>query len=152
MYKSPISSIINQMTDAYIKERQKQEETVIMAEISKKIGIDVDKDELIRALNYDRRQYEKGFVDGRFFGICEVKNKLVHLKQCRAISKEEFEYFGEERTAEYKEFMKRQICNEIGKYLYENKLVTFTESEGFDNALIIRGDVEIYNEREGSEE
>lgn len=29
-----------------------------------KTGIDVDKDELVRALNYDRNQYEKGYRDG----------------------------------------------------------------------------------------
>ena len=28
------------------------------------VGIDVDKEELIRALKYDRDQYEKGFRDG----------------------------------------------------------------------------------------
>ncbi len=146
-YNSPIS-IISQMVDEQIKEMQKQEETAIMAEITKKIGVDVDKDELIRALNYDRNQYEKGFNDGRFSGICEVKNKLVHLKQCHAISKEQLEYYDEERTTEYKEFIKRQICSEIGRYLYENKLVTFTESDGFDNTLIIRADVQVYDERE----
>lgn len=27
-------------------------------------NINVDKDELIKALNYDRHQYEKGFSDG----------------------------------------------------------------------------------------
>ena len=28
-------------------------------------GINVDKDELIKALKYDREQYEKGYTDGR---------------------------------------------------------------------------------------
>lgn len=151
MYESPIT-LISQWVDEQVKEMQKQEETAIMTEITRKIGVDVDKDELIRALNYDRQQYEKGFNDGRFSGIREVKSKLVHLKQCHAIPKEQLEYYGEERTAEYKEFIKRHVCNEIGRYLYENKLVTFTESDGFDNTLIIRGDVQVYNEREGYEE
>ena len=32
--------------------------------IIKRYNIDVDKDELIRALNYDRNQYDKGYADG----------------------------------------------------------------------------------------
>lgn len=145
MYNSPIS-VISQIVDEQIKEQHKQEENAIVAEITRKIGVDVDKDELIKALNYDRRQYEKGFADGRFSGIREVESKLVHLQQCNAISKEQLEYYGEERTAEYKEFIKRQVCSEMGKYLYENGLVTFTESDGFDNTLIIRADVQVYDE------
>ena len=146
-YYSPIH-LISQWFDEQIKEMQTQEETAVMTEITKKIGVDVDKDELIRALNYDRHQYEKGYTDGRFFGIREVMSKLVYLKQCQAIPKEQLEYYGEERTAEYKEFIKRQICNEIGRYLYENNLVTFTESDGFENTLILRGDVQVYNEKD----
>lgn len=149
-YNSPIS-IISQMVDEQIKEQQKQEETMIMAEITKKIGVDIDKNELIKALNYDRQQYEKGYADGRFSGIAEIKSKLVHLRQCQSISKEELKYY-EERTTDYKEFIERQICGEIGRYLYENNLVTFTELEGFDNTLIIRADVQVYNEREGDED
>lgn len=29
-----------------------------------KFGVDVDKDELVKALRYDRGQYEKGYADG----------------------------------------------------------------------------------------
>ena len=151
MYESPIS-IISQMVNEQIKEQQAQEETAIVAEITKKIGVDVDKDELIRALNYDRHQYDKGFADGRAFGRHEIESKLVHLKQCHAIPKEQLEYYGEERTTEYKEFIKRQICSEIGRYLYENNLVSFTEFDGFDNTLVIRADVQVYKENEDDRE
>ena len=30
-----------------------------------RVGVAVDKEELIKALNYDRQQYEKGYADGR---------------------------------------------------------------------------------------
>ena len=124
MYKSPIN-LISQWVDEQIKEQNKQEENAIVAEITRKIGVDVDKDELIRALNYDRHQYEKGYADGRIFGKHEVESKLVHLQQCHAIPKEQLEYYGEERTIQYKKFIKGQMCNEIGRYLYENNLVSF---------------------------
>lgn len=146
-YNNPIT-MISRFVDEQIKEQQTQEETAIMSEITRKIGIDIDKDELIKALNYDRHQYEKGFDDGRFSGICEVKSKLVHLNHCISTAKEQIEYYGEDRIAEYKEFVKREICNNIGRHLYENKLVAFTESDGFDNSLIIKGDVQIYNDNE----
>ena len=57
-YKSPIE-IIENMTDKLIQEKEKY----ILNEIWH-IGVNVDKDELIRALQYDRGQYEKGYADG----------------------------------------------------------------------------------------
>ena len=33
-------------------------------EVIKKQGVNVDKEELLKALRYDRQQYEKGFADG----------------------------------------------------------------------------------------
>ena len=150
-YNSPIS-IISQMVDDQIKEMHKQEEAAIVTEITRKIGVDVDKDELIRALNYDRHQYEKGYVDGRFFGRHEVLSKLKRISNSQAIQKERFGYCDEKGTAEYKEFIKRHVCDEIGRYLYENNLVSFTEYDGLDNTLVIRADVQVYDERERVEE
>lgn len=54
MYRSPIEIIYGQM------------ETQIEGDILRavqKYGINVDKEELIRALKYDRDQYEKGYDD-----------------------------------------------------------------------------------------
>lgn len=59
MYESPISLIISEMTQKIANETDK---TIWQA--IQKCGVDVDKDELIRALQYDRRQYEKGYQDG----------------------------------------------------------------------------------------
>ena len=151
MYESPIN-VISQWVDEQIKEQQKQEETAIVAEITKKIGVDVDKAELIRALNYDRHQYEKGYVDGRAFGIHEVKSKVIRIYNSQAIRKERFDYCDKKEASEYKEFIKRRVCNGIGRYLYENNLVTFTESDCFDNILIIRAEVQVYDENKEEKE
>lgn len=40
-------------------------------------GVDVDKEELIKALQYDRNQYEKGFIDGCINNIDAIKAKLA---------------------------------------------------------------------------
>ena len=41
--------------------------------------VEVDKDELIRALNYDRNQYEKGFEDGYLKGRADFAEKIQEI-------------------------------------------------------------------------
>lgn len=59
MYKSPI--------EIMQKEMRVQMENGIMKAVQD-VGINVDKDELLKALAYDREQYQKGFADGRKAG------------------------------------------------------------------------------------
>ena len=56
MYKSTIEIFMKQI-------RMKQDETIVRA--VQDVGIFVDKDELIKALQYDRGQYDKGYADGQ---------------------------------------------------------------------------------------
>jgi hypothetical protein len=39
-------------------------------------GIEVDKDDLIKALHYDRQQYEKGYVDGYDAALESIRRKM----------------------------------------------------------------------------
>ena len=55
MYESPINIIIQKLCT-------KLESDCIKSVQS--YGFDVDKEELAKALNYDRKQYEKGYADG----------------------------------------------------------------------------------------
>lgn len=55
-YESPIRIIASQV-------EMKMENDVLQA--IQRYDIQVDKDELIKALNYDRQQYEKGYQDGQ---------------------------------------------------------------------------------------
>lgn len=59
MYKSPIEIVQTEM--------QAQIENGIMKAVQD-VGIHVDKDELLKALAYDREQYQKGYADGRKAG------------------------------------------------------------------------------------
>jgi len=59
-YESPIELIYHETFPKLIKQ---QEELIMHGCLD--IGVYVDKEELIKALKYDRRQYEKGFADGR---------------------------------------------------------------------------------------
>lgn len=58
-YKSPIEMSVGELQTQIVRDGENE---VIKA--VQKIGINVDREELIRALEYDRRQYEKGFEDG----------------------------------------------------------------------------------------
>ena len=59
MYKSPIE-IIHDIQSGLVM----QTEDGILKAICK-VGINVDRNELIRALEYDRDQYAKGYADGK---------------------------------------------------------------------------------------
>lgn len=65
-YQSPIDLIVSQMNMRIEGEIYKAVQN---------IGIDVDKDELIRALQYDREQYQKGYADR--------DSEIVRCKDCK---------------------------------------------------------------------
>lgn len=54
MYESPINQILGEMQITYENECLKAVQSV---------GFDVNKEELAKALMYDRNQYEKGYAD-----------------------------------------------------------------------------------------
>lgn len=59
MYVSPINMIIDDFQTEVVKEGENY-----ICRAVQKVGVDVDKDELVKALMYDRNQYEKGYEDG----------------------------------------------------------------------------------------
>ena len=62
-----------------VKKIQKEYEINVVNNVLKYVqqyGINVDKDELIKALKYDRQQYEKGYADG-IKKLEEEKRKLA---------------------------------------------------------------------------
>ena len=68
MYESPITQYT---TDIQTKVEDQLMETLFS------MGFDVDKDELKKALEYDREQYQKGFKDG--------KEIIVHCEDCACV-------------------------------------------------------------------
>lgn len=69
MYKSPIEIITEEMKLFY-------DGDVVRA--VQKHDIDVDKEELLKALKYDRDQYEKGYADGKRYAL----DGLTRCKDC----------------------------------------------------------------------
>lgn len=76
MYESPVKltefSDINTIIKRACNEMRNQQEEDIYRAIQS-YGVDVDKDELIKALNYDRDQYRQGYMDG----IKEFAEKFI---------------------------------------------------------------------------
>ena len=70
-YESPITRIENQL----LEEMVKKEEDQFMCEVRQTIGYSIDKSELIKALNYDRDQYERGYQDGRSAGYQQAEKE-----------------------------------------------------------------------------
>ena len=63
-YESPIE-IISQQIDDMINKVAEERENKIVANICEQIHVNVDKEELLKALAYDRNQYNKGYDDAR---------------------------------------------------------------------------------------
>ena len=85
-YESPITKVIQQVEQDVIR----QEEDALVCEVSRKIGFDIDKDRLIKALQYDSDQYDKGYLDGLRCNFnstlnamrAKVKNEIILHDEC----------------------------------------------------------------------
>ena len=62
MYESPIDIIYGEVQKALEKEAKELDNAVMTA--IRKIGININEEELVKALQYDREQYQKGYNDG----------------------------------------------------------------------------------------
>lgn len=71
-YKSPIEMAI----ETTYKEVTDKEDNAIL-EAVQKVGITVDKNELIKALRYDRDQYDHGYQKGFFDGYEQGKKETA---------------------------------------------------------------------------
>jgi rubrerythrin len=63
-YQSPIHQIVGDISTQIIQDGENQ-----IFQAIQKSNIVVEKDELIKALQYDRNQYDKGYSDGRASAI-----------------------------------------------------------------------------------
>ena len=74
MYESPIDMF---SVTEYVHHIDDQLENAVYEAITK-VGINVNKEELIRALQYDRDQYDKGYKDG-----LNERPEVVMCKDCK---------------------------------------------------------------------
>ena len=71
MYESPVNQILGEMQTTY-------ENNCIKAVQS--YGFDVNKEELTKALAYDRNQYEKGYIDGYLEAFTKIIDIIKNME------------------------------------------------------------------------
>ena len=74
MYKSPLELIFTDISHQIAKQIDTDCYQAVVQYVP-----NVDKGELIRALQYDRQQYEKGYADGKR----DAEADLVRCKECK---------------------------------------------------------------------
>lgn len=80
MYESPIHiGCIDELTSNWIE----QIEDAIVAKARMVMQIDIDKEELRKALRYDRAQYAQGYAQGRRDGYKERDDEIVRCGKCK---------------------------------------------------------------------
>lgn len=132
-YKSPIA-VVQKMGDTQIGK-------TIDGEIMKavfEIGVIVDKDELLKALEYDREQYKKGYKDGL--------NAKKWIPCSERLPEEDGEYLvcyacGDEEDDE-KGFMLVPFWTDIEKFgvyqdIYDRQTLGFVDSEFYECETVI---------------
>lgn len=72
MYKSPVEVICG---DVESKVKEQQENLIYEAVVA--TNVNVDKEELIRALNYDRDQFDEGYKDGYRIGKDAGRREVI---------------------------------------------------------------------------
>lgn len=72
MYKSPIETIYGELQTQMVQE----DENMVMKAV-RKVGVNVDKESLIKALQYDRNQYTKGYEDGKNEVLKEIRDEIL---------------------------------------------------------------------------
>lgn len=86
MYESPLEKIYSNIQSQIIK----QDEENMMYTVHQAVGYKVDKQELIKALNYDREQYKKGYKDA-ISVIEDIKAEISEYKDDKVIHAEQNE-------------------------------------------------------------
>ena len=76
MYESPIEKIYSDIQSQIIK----QDEEHMMYAVNQAISNNVDKEELIKALQYDREQYKKGYKDGKKETLKNIKEEIEKIQ------------------------------------------------------------------------
>lgn len=83
-YKSPVELIYSDVEQKILEEEDK----FIMSQIH--LAVNVNKDELIKAINYDRDSYKKGANDGFSYGYKKRDEEIIRCKDCKHREHQDF--------------------------------------------------------------
>ena len=71
MYESPIEMIYGELQTQMVQEDEK-----LVMKAVRNAGVNVDKEALIKALQYDRNQYSKGYEDGKNDVLYKIRAEI----------------------------------------------------------------------------
>jgi hypothetical protein len=97
MYESPIELITKTIMSEIVKNQEEQVMNAVQG-----VSVNVDREELLKALAYDRQQYQKGYRDG----IKDVIDKLKEKSTYHLYA------YGMSYTDEYLEAIKREMVGD----------------------------------------
>lgn len=84
-YESPIFAAVKRRCDEIIEKRENE----WITKIEEEVGFHIDKNELVKALNYDRDQYSKGYGHGYKTGYEQGKaDAIEELKELLGVREE----------------------------------------------------------------
>ena len=114
MYKSPLTEICENIASQMTKQR----EDSLVYEIRQTIGYNIDKEELIKALQYDRNQYQKGYADAMAV-IDDIKTEINEERECAYA---DFERYKVEYLGIDPEYVEDELPNDDFRYGMERCL------------------------------
>ena len=71
LWESPITQISTQL-----EQKMREEEDKLVVEVSQTVGYDINKEELIKALNYSKEQFGKGYAKGYARAVSDFAEKM----------------------------------------------------------------------------
>lgn len=83
MYEAPVEIIRRQVAKEFDDAVENEIQKFLFA-----VRVNVNKEELIKALKYDRGQYDKGYADGYSTGVKEFAERMK--RQCAFVVGEEY--------------------------------------------------------------
>lgn len=117
-YESPIQMLTNQFASEISK---KADENIWEAVV--KTEVVVDKDELVKALQYDRDQYEKGYINGYYSGL--NADKWISVEERLPEENGSYLVVGKTKTAYTSHFYKKRIIHgKVFSAHFSNKYIT----------------------------
>ena len=107
-YESPINRICGEICNEIIR----KDEEHLMTFITQEVGYQVDKSELIKALNYDRNQYSKGYKDGVKDVLDKIRTEITKLQTYKMFYGEDTVYVERDDVLEILDKYKESEDNE----------------------------------------